>query len=87
MLNNPIFVFVGALLGLVWFIFPFAVIQGISKQRAANRLLLADLAAIRKQMEHINLQLTRANEIQGDLIGAAQWFVDRAASPPIHELG
>ncbi len=64
-----IFAFV---VGIVWLIFPFSVINSLAKQRRANREIV-------RLLQDMNKQLESANKMHGDLNRAVQWFVDREA--------
>jgi len=65
------------IIGIIWVIFPLAVIHFMGKQREANRVIAQHLDAIRHEMEEMNKILKSANKMHGDLNKAAQWFVDR----------
>ena len=68
------------IVGIVWLIFPFVVINGISKQRAANRLIVQHLETIDFSLQKVNKHLEAANVMHGDLNRVAQWIVDRESN-------
>ncbi len=48
----------------------------MSKQREANRQIVARLEGIEGQMTLMNQHLESANKMHGDLNRAAQWLID-----------
>jgi len=67
------------IVGIVWLIFPFAVLNFVSKQRAANRFIVQHLEAIDRELQEMNKRMDSANKVHKDLNRAVQWFVDREA--------
>jgi len=49
----------------------------MSKQREANRQIVAALEGIESTLKRIDKNLESANNMHGDLNRAAQWLIDR----------
>ena len=67
----------GILFTLLWLAFLFSAGRFMSKQREANRQIVAALEGIESTLKNINQHLESANKMHGDLNRAAQWLIDR----------
>ena len=70
-------VLIGILFTLLWLAFLFSAGRFMSKQREANRQIVAALEGIESTLKRIDKNLESANNMHGDLNRAAQWLIDR----------